>query len=135
MIVTKRHFKTTKFKTFNKRPIESLTEYLHYIEYVHKIWEKGQLWYRGISKSKYKLIPRIYRTTWKYDNIIAKDITNSFINKAQGILKPNTYPESKWGWYQLMQHYGVPTRLLDWTHGYLIALYFSIRDLSEISTP
>ena len=29
--------------------------------------------------------------------------------------------------YELMQHYAVPTRLLDWTEGASIALYFAIR--------
>jgi hypothetical protein len=41
-------------------------------------------------------------------------------------------PQDSWEWYFLMQHYGMPTRLLDWTESAAVALYFSLVEVTGV---
>jgi FRG domain len=40
-------------------------------------------------------------------------------------------PNDYFGWLFLAQHYGLPTRLLDWTENPLVALYFGVVDKQQ----
>ena len=54
------------------------------------------------------------------------ELRQEFVMRAPSLI--STPPQDPWDWYFLMQHSGAPTRLLDWTEGSLLALYFAVKD-------
>jgi hypothetical protein len=59
------------------------------------------------------------------------EIRRAFKSSAIQLMTEPHLPADDKGWYFLMQHYGAPTRLLDWTDGALLALSFSVRELKR----
>lgn len=101
-------------------------------------FEPNQYWYRGVSKANYELKPKAYRKS-EFEGIRKfsrskpdeEEIRRGFKTSALQLMAEARIPEDEKDWYFLMQHYGAPTRLLDWTDGALLALYFAVRELRK----
>jgi len=84
-------------------------------------------WYRGQPDCSLPPVPRLFRKV-KYDEF---NLCTTFRNRAQGFNRPTPHEDRLDQWLFLMQHFGCPTRLLDWTESPLIALFFAVYQKSK----
>lgn len=86
------------------------------------------LWFRGQSDQNWDLLPTVYRN--KNLNYFEREMVRDF--KILSSEKIERQPRNELEWLFIMQHYGLQTRLIDWTEGHLIALFFAVIDYSYL---
>lgn len=65
----------------------------------------------------------------KYDPLFEERVFRAFKKDARLHMHlPETHD---WDWLALAQHYGLPTRLLDWSTNPLVACFFALQDESR----
>ncbi len=80
------------------------------------------VWYRGHGDATWQLVPSLARPPHTVD--AERTLVKRFKQNAFRFL--SSAPPDEWAWLFLMQHHGVPTRLLDWTESPLVGLWFAV---------
>ena len=109
-------------------PSSEITSVSFYVQRVLKDTKSWRLipgcspWFRGQSDGTKPPLPGIMRSNVR---IGEHDIVDRF-QKLAPMFGPTPSRGLLDEWLYLMQHVGVPTRLLDWSEGALIGLYFAV---------
>lgn len=106
-----------------------ITSVAELIEQLNKL--PNHFLFRGHASAEWPLqssLERIIGSKWSAEEAqkFEEYSLAEFQSKSHLYDRENVKPDSKLAWLSTMQHYGVPTRLLDFTESPYVALYFAL---------
>lgn len=113
------------------RPIEekpkSFSEFVELVEKYQKECSTS-LWYRGSGKSSYNLLAGLYRHRTCRSPAGFADLEKALLThfRQRSIPFHSRNLLDDWDTLFFMQHYRVPTRLLDWTENPFVGFHFAV---------
>jgi hypothetical protein len=104
-------------------PIANLGEFFNICSGVLR--SDTEFWFRGHADLTWALTPSALRYETPEKRNRALNLLADFKRYVNIKLPHLRKPDDELQWVQLARHYGLPTRLLDWTRNAAIALYFA----------
>lgn len=83
--------------------------------------------FRGLADADFPLTPALKRLTGDYVEL-ERHLLRNFRKYA---LRHVVERDSFWNWLTVAQHYGLPTRMLDWTFSPFVALHFTLANVEK----
>ncbi len=83
--------------------------------------------FRGLSDVSYRLETTLIRLGGDY-SMLERHLLRNFSKYA---LRNVVERDAIWHWLSVAQHYGLPTRLLDWTYSPFIAMHFATANIEK----
>ncbi|HEY2885407.1 MAG TPA: FRG domain-containing protein, partial [Rhizomicrobium sp.] len=118
---------------------ESLVELFQKVYSIGRSWQNRwspkpmRLWFRGVDDAAAALDPSLLRPPFNEGDVARTEYEIGLDFRIRGRPYLNSEPRSTWEELFMMQHYGFPTRLLDWTESMSAGAYFAARSIDSRS--
>jgi hypothetical protein len=116
-----------------KRSVTTLQELVAKVLEIASSGREGSfLWFRGVTCKSFRLLPRIMRDGNEADKVFERErrLLTRFRQRSMAYW-PSGYPQDDWEHLFAMQHYGMPTRLLDWSENLFVATFFALQPVYD----